>query len=314
MDDFKNKIVVVTGGTSGLGYALATLTGKAGAKVVVTGRRETLGAEAADKLRAMGIDALYVHQDVTEEADWDNLIKSVVAKYGRIDYAFNNAGVMARPKASMKLSMNDWRWVLETNVMGALMGLRKFTGVMMMQETGGHIVTTASTASVAPFSMWGPYSVSKAAVLRLAESFRGEMTLAKVDKIKYSVSMPGVFESDVSNGTCYRNEKYKNPGETEVPAPVSKAHTPDGDKLGVITAEEAAQAILDQEAEGKFYIYTHPDLSLALIPEQFKSLTWEKDTLTDQAIFDFAFYAKKLAAEGKDAGGASRLQSMTDNG
>lgn len=311
MQNYEGKVAVVTGGTSGLGYAFAELMGKAGSKVVITGRREELGHKSEAALKDMGIDCRYVRQDVTDETSWDNLLKTVLGTYGRIDYAFNNAGVMARPKPGMKLSMNDWRWVLDTNIMGTLLGLRKFTGAMMMQEEGGHIITTASTASIAPFSMWGPYSVSKAAVLRLVESFKGEMTLGKITKIQYCVSMPGVFESDVSNGTCYRSERYINPGETEVPAPVSKAHTPDGDKLGVITALEAAQTIIDQMEEGKFYIYTHPDLSLSLLPEQYKSLHNEQG-LTDQAIFDFAFYAKKLAAQGVDVG-ASRLQNMTQS-
>lgn len=309
MNNYENKVAVITGGTSGLGYAFAELLGKAGAKIVITGRREELGFKAEAALKEIGIDVMYVQQDVTVEADWDNLLKTVIGTYGRIDYAFNNAGVMARPKPGMKLTMKDWDWVLDTNIHGTLYGLRKFTGAMMMQPDGGHIITTASTASIAPFSMWGPYSVSKAAVLRLVETFKGEMLLGKVTKIQYCVSLPGVFESDVSNGTCYRSEKYRNPGEQDVVAPTSKAHTPDGDKLGMITAEETAQIIIDQMEAGKFYIYTHEDLSLSLLPEQFKSMQNEQG-LTDQAIFDFAFYAKKLQAQGVDAG-ASRLQNMT---
>ena len=220
MNNYENKVAVITGGTSGLGYAFAELLGKAGAKIVITGRREELGFKAEAALKEMGIDVMYVQQDVTDEADWDNLLKTVIGTYGRIDYAFNNAGVMARPKPGMNLTMKDWDWVLDTNIHGTLYGLRKFTGAMMMQPDGGHIITTASTASIAPFSMWGPYSVSKAAVLRLVETFKGEM-----------------------------------------------------------------------------------------LPEQFKSMQNEQG-LTDQAIFDFAFYAKKLQAQGVDTG-ASRLQNMT---
>ncbi|MBQ1733477.1 MAG: SDR family oxidoreductase [Lachnospiraceae bacterium] len=311
MQNYENKIAVITGGTSGLGYAFADLLGQAGAKVVITGRRMENGEKAEAELKDKGIEALYVQQDVTEEESWDKLLKIVLGTYGRIDYGFINAGVMARPKPSMQLTMNDWNWVLDTNIRGTLLGLRKFTGAMMMQESGGTIVTTASTASIAPFSMWGPYSVSKAAVLRLVESFKGEMTLGKITKIQYCVSLPGVFESDVINGTCYRSEKYKNPGEADMPVAPSKAHTPDGDKLGYITAAEAAQSIIDQMEAGKFYIYTHEDLSLSLLPEQFKSLRNEQG-LTDQAVFDFAFYAKKLAAQGVDVK-ASNLQNMTQN-
>lgn len=312
MKDYNGKVAVVTGGTSGLGYAVAQLMGNAGATVIVTGRREDVGKQAESELLKTGITAMYVQHDVTSEESWGNLVKAVMGKYGHIDYAFNNAGVMARPKSAMKLTMNDWRWVIDTNIYGTLYGLRTFTGIMMGQEDGGCIITTASTASLAPFSMWGPYSVSKAAVLRLVESFQGEMNLGKVTKIKYCVSLPGVFESDVSNGTCHRGDAYKNAGEVEQPAPVSKAHTPDGDKLGAITALEAAEKIIDQMEQGKFYIYTHEDLSMALLPEQFKSLRNEQG-LTDQAVFDFAFYAKKLADQGIDAG-ASRLQNMTENG
>ncbi len=309
MQNYKNKVAVITGGTSGLGYAFAELLGQAGATVVITGRRMENGEKAESELKDKGIEALYVQQDVTEEESWDKLLKIVLGTYGSVDYGFVNAGVMARPKPSMQLTMNDWNWVLDTNIRGTLLGLRKLTGAMMMQENGGTIVTTASTASIAPFSMWGPYSVSKAAVLRLVESFKGEMTLGKIDKIKYCVSLPGVFESDVINGTCYRSEKYKNPGAADVPVVAAKAHTLDGDKLGYITAAEAAQSIIDQMEAGVFYIYTHADLSLSLLPEQFKSLQNEQG-LTDQAVFDFAFYAKKLAAQGIDVT-SSNLQSMT---
>ncbi len=309
MGKYENKVAVITGGTSGLGYAFAELMGREGAKVVITGRRMELGESAEAKLKEQNIDALYVQQDVTEEESWDKLLKIVLGSYGKIDYGFINAGVMARPKAGMQLTMNDWNWVLDTNIRGTLLGLRKFTGAMMMQEEGGNIITTASTASIAPFSMWGPYSVSKAAVLRLVESFQGEMTLGKITKIKYCVSLPGVFESDVINGTCYRSEKYRNPGEQDQPVTAAKAHTLDGDKLGYITAAEAAESIIGQMEAGKFYIYTHEDLSLSLLPEQFKSLQNEQG-LTDQAIFDFAFYAKKLTAQGVEVS-SSNLQKMT---
>lgn len=311
MNSYNNKVAVITGGTSGLGYAFAELLGKAGATVVITGRRTEPGAKAEASLKAMGIEAMYVRQDITQESDWDELIKTAMATYGRIDYAFNNAGVMARPQSAMKLTMKDWNWVIDTNIYGTLYGLRKFTGAMMAQPEGGHIITTASTASLAPFSMWGPYSVSKAAVLRLVETFRGEMILGKVTKIQYCVSLPGVFESDVSNGTCYRGDKYMTSDVPDQVAPTSKAHTPDGDKLGMMTALETAQIILDEMETGKFYIYPHADLSLSLLDEQFKSLKNEQG-ITDQAIFDFAFYAKKLEAQGIDAG-ASRLQNITQN-
>ena len=114
MQNYENKIAVITGGTSGLGYAFADLLGQAGAKVVITGRRMENGEKAEAELKGKGIEALYVQQDVTEEESWDKLLKIVLGTYGRIDYGFINAGVMARPKPSMQLTMNDWNWVLDT--------------------------------------------------------------------------------------------------------------------------------------------------------------------------------------------------------
>ena len=87
MNNYENKVAVITGGTSGLGYAFAELLGKAGAKIVITGRREELGFKAEAQLKEMGIDVMYVQQDVTVEADWDNLLKTVIGTYGRIGQA-----------------------------------------------------------------------------------------------------------------------------------------------------------------------------------------------------------------------------------
>lgn len=312
MKDYSGKVVVITGGTSGLGFALASLLGKAGATVLITGRREEKGREALEKLQAEGINATYFQQDVTEPQSWADLAKKILQQEGRIDYAFNNAGVMARPKSAMELPLEDWNWVLDTNLYGVLYGLRTFTGMMLKQENGGTIVTTSSTGAIAPFSMWGPYSVSKAASTRLVETFAGEMKLGKITKIHYSVVLPGVFESDIANSTLHRPSKYaRKPGEEDKPMPVSKAHTPDGDKLGMITAEETAKALIEGMEKGLFYIYPHEDLSMALLPEQFKAMRNEEAT-ADQAIFDFAFYAKKLKAQGIDAG-ASNLQNMSQD-
>lgn len=291
MTDFNGKVVVITGGTSGLGFAFAQVTGRQGAKVIITGRREELGAKAEAALKAENIEAAYVPQDTTVEESWDNLLKVVLGKYGRIDYAFNNVGVMCRPVPSMKLSMRDWDWVIDTNIRGTLIGLRKFTGALMMQAEGGSIITTASIASLAPFATWSPYSVTKAAVLRLVESFRDEMAMGGITKIKYSVAMPGVFESDLFNSYVYRNEQYKTPGVEDPRLPTSAAHTPDGDKLGMITAEECVVELLKQIDAGKFYVYPHEDLADALRGEVQKSMNNEQPP-TDQAVFDFAFYAK----------------------
>ena len=198
MEDYAGKTVVITGGTSGLGFALAKILGGSGASIVITGRREEKGAEAVEKLQAEGVSARYLRQDVSSESDWNNLAFTVKSEFGGVDYLFNNAGVMLQPNALMKTSVSDWKWIMDTNFWGSLYGLRVFSGLMFTQPEGGRIVTTASTAGVSAFSGWAPYSVTKTALVRLVENYQAEAIKFELDKVKYNVSLPGVFESEIA--------------------------------------------------------------------------------------------------------------------
>ena len=117
MEDYAGKTVVITGGTSGLGYAFAKILGARGATIVITGRREEKGQQALEKLQAEGISARYIQQDVSNESDWNNLAFAVKSEFGTVDYLFNNAGVMLQPNALMKTSLDDWKWIVDTNLM-----------------------------------------------------------------------------------------------------------------------------------------------------------------------------------------------------
>lgn len=297
MENYQGKTALITGGTSGLGFAIAEQIGKKGAEVFITGRRIDKGEAAVKKLQNEGVKAAYIHHDISVEESWDQVIRAVKEKTSAIDYLFNNAGVMSRPTPLLKLTKKDWEWVMDTNFWGPMYGLKKFTALMMKQEGGGRIVTTASTASVAAFSLWAPYAVSKTALMRMVECYASEAKLLKMDKVKYNVSFPGVFESNISNSSVYRNEQYKNDGVTEQEAPSSKAGTLEGDKLGKITAEETAKIILSEVDKDHFYIFTHADLTTALLLEDTSAMILNKP-IVDQAQYDFAFYAKKLEEKG----------------
>ncbi len=91
--DLRGKVAIVTGGTSGIGRDTAVLFAKAGAKVVVAGRREAEGQETIDLIRATGGDGLFVTTDVSRAADVRALVEKTVEKFGRLDVAFNNAGI-----------------------------------------------------------------------------------------------------------------------------------------------------------------------------------------------------------------------------
>lgn len=302
MEDYKGKVVFITGGTSGLGYAFAEILGEKGARIVITGRREDKGQKAEADLKAKGYDVTFMQQDITSEEQWKQLAFKVKGEYGKIDYLFNNAGVMLQPNALMKTTLEDWKWIMDTNFWGSLYGLRVFGGLMFTQPEGGRIVTTASTAGVSAFSGWAPYSVTKTALVRLVENYQAEALKFELEKVKYNISLPGVFESEIANSSLHRGEKYHNIQGDGKEMPLSKAHTESGDRLGMLTGPETAQIILDQIDEGRFYLLPHADLTERVVSTEAEALN-NNGNPCDQAVVDFVFYAEKLAAQGITGGG-----------
>ena len=309
MEDYKGKVVVITGGTTGLGYALADLLGERGARVVITARTASKGEAGEAELKGKGYDVKFMQQDITSEEGWKKLAFAVKGEYGQVDYLFNNAGVMLQPNALMKTSIEDWKWIVDTNFWGSLYGLRTFSGLMFTQETGGRIVTTASTAGVSAFSGWSPYSVTKTALVRLCECYQAEALKFNLDKVKYNVSLPGVFESEIANSTLRRGDKYHNISGDGKEMPLSQAHTEAGDRLGMLTAKEVATIILDQIDAGNFYLLPHADLTERVVTTEAEALNGNGQPC-DQAVADFAFYAEKLAAQGI-AGGGDNVDRLT---
>ncbi|MGI6590862.1 MAG: SDR family NAD(P)-dependent oxidoreductase [Eggerthellaceae bacterium] len=294
MENYENKTVVVTGGGSGIGREIAMQVGKRGAYVYVTDIHTEWGRETEKLMADAGIKGTYIEHDVTKEESWDAMIGQVLKERGTVDYLFNNAGVMLRARPLSKLTMKDWEWLEAVNVRGVLFGLRKFTDIMNKQEQGGVICTTCSTASVAPFSCWAPYTVTKAASLRLCETYQSEANYFKNTKVRYAAVMPGVVDTQISNCECYRPEEFRNPGEPLAPlAPTTPTDSIEGKALGKITPKLAVERILKQLDYGYFYIYTHRDLTVGLMTEQFDAMMLNKP-IVDQLVYDFGYYQKKL--------------------
>jgi len=116
---FEGKIVLVTGGTSGIGRATAVAFGKEGATVVIAARRENLGAEVAAEITDGGSEALFVRTDVRKPEDIDHLSDVILEKYGRLDITFNNAGTsLPHIPLVAKTTLEEWDTVIETNMRG----------------------------------------------------------------------------------------------------------------------------------------------------------------------------------------------------
>lgn len=118
MKILENKVALVTGGTSGIGKATALAFGKAGAKVVFSGRREKEGEDTANLIRQSGAECLFVRSDVSSEAEVKALIQKTVEYYGRLDCAFNNAGIDPPTKPLHEQSVADFDKLMAINVRG----------------------------------------------------------------------------------------------------------------------------------------------------------------------------------------------------
>ncbi len=192
MSRFDGKVVLVTGGTSGIGKITALAFAAAGARVVVSGRREAEGAEVVDEIQKAGGTATFVRADVAREPDVKNLIERTIAAYGRLDVAFNNAGVeITGPIA--EFNADDYRRVFDINVLGVFFSL-KYELPVMAKAGGGAVINTSSIAGHVGMANVGIYIASKHAV-------EGITKVAALEYAKQGVRVnavaPGAIQTDM---------------------------------------------------------------------------------------------------------------------
>ncbi|WP_137627073.1 SDR family oxidoreductase [Lactiplantibacillus pingfangensis] len=168
----KNKVIVITGASSGIGEASAKLLAKNGAKVVLGARREARLQEIVADIEAAGGTAAYQVTDVTKQADVDGLVKLAQTKFGGLDVIFNNAGIMPSSPISA-LHTDEWDAMVDINLKGVLHGVAAVMPIFTTQKHG-QIITTSSVAGIKSFAGAGVYGATKFAVRNLMEVIRLE--------------------------------------------------------------------------------------------------------------------------------------------
>lgn len=165
----ENKVALVTGGTSGIGRATALALSAAGAKVVFSGRRDTEGEETATLIHDAGSECLFVRSDVSSEADIKALVQKTIATYGKLDFAFNNAGIESPAKPLHEQSIEDFDNLMSINVRGLFLCM-KYEIQQMLTQGSGAIVNNSSMGGLIAFPGVSPYIASKHAVMGLTRS------------------------------------------------------------------------------------------------------------------------------------------------
>jgi NAD(P)-dependent dehydrogenase (short-subunit alcohol dehydrogenase family) len=195
MKILENKVALVTGGTSGIGKATAIALGVAGAKVVFSGRREEEGEDTANLIRQSGAECLFVRSDVSSEAEVKALIQTTIEQYGRLDCAFNNAGIDPSPKPLHEQSVEDFDKLMAINVRGLFLCM-KYEIQQMLTQGAGVIVNNSSMGGLIAFPGISPYNASKHAVMGLTRS----AALDYAQKgIRINAVNPGMIATDMMN-------------------------------------------------------------------------------------------------------------------
>jgi NADP-dependent 3-hydroxy acid dehydrogenase YdfG len=192
MSQIAEKVIVITGASSGIGEATARLLASQGARVVLGARRsERLEALAAD-IRNQGGTAEYRATDVVREEEVQALVDLALERFGRVDVLVNNAGVMPlSPLAALKVG--EWNRMIDVNIRGVLHGIAAVLP-SMQQRRAGQIINVASIGAYKPIATGAVYCATKAAVVSLSEALRQEVGA----DIRVTVVSPGVTESDLA--------------------------------------------------------------------------------------------------------------------
>jgi NAD(P)-dependent dehydrogenase (short-subunit alcohol dehydrogenase family) len=239
--DFNGKVALVTGAAAGMGLATAKAFAEAGAAVVLADYKEEAVKAEAQKLAASGYKAIAMRCDVSDDSQVAAMVDRTVAEFGRLDAAFNNAGVMARIAPTADSAREDWERVIGINLRG-VWSCMKYELRQMERQGSGAIVNNASVGALTGNPGIGSYIASKHGVVGLTRT-------AALEYIKRGIRVnainPGLIDTQVARDVVNGNEQAYN--EIAQHVPIGRAGKP----------EEIASTVLWLCSPGASYVVGH---------------------------------------------------------
>lgn len=257
MREFAGKTAFVTGGAGGIGFALGRAFAQAGMKVMLADIEADALQAAVKSLQEITPDIRGTICDVADAASVERAAQATFDAFGHVHVVCNNAGVAAGGGID-HISLDNWRWVIDVNLMGVLHGIKSFLPHIRAHGEGGHIVNTASMAGMQTGLGFSPYGASKFAVVSMSEGLAMQL---EPHGIGVSVLCPSFVRTGIGESGRNRPGRY---GQSQPLDPASRAAAVVAEiatqiAAGIDPASVAAR-VLTAIREDELYIFTHPDM------------------------------------------------------
>jgi NAD(P)-dependent dehydrogenase (short-subunit alcohol dehydrogenase family) len=279
MKEFKDKVVVITGGASGIGLGLARKAAKEGMKVVLADVERGALDAAEKEIKATGAQTLAVRTDVSKSSEVEALAKKTLDVFGGVHLVFNNAGVMGGGSI-WRSSEKDWEWIMGVNLWGVINGVHTFVPIMLEQGTEAHVINTSSTAGLTTGPTTAIYAVTKHAVVALTEVLYHQL-LSRNSLVGASVLCPSSVNTNFVDSDRNRPTELRDAAAEQFAASSPKQQAQlEASRASLRQAthpDKVADIVFDAIKVERFYILTEPESIIPAVKKRMENILNERN-------------------------------------